>query len=455
MLQNIRQTDGLLCDTPQPGQKMFLLDSQLPKEGETNILITTALPYCNNAPHLGNIVGSILSADVYSRYSRTRNRRTLYICGTDEYGTATETQALKENIAPKALCDKYYELHREVYNWFEIGYIFDVFGRTSSNLHKEFLADRLVEGICPKCGYACQRDRTHSVVARPASHMYIKLNEIQPRLKKWIQGSWSKGKWNPNAIVTGDGEIMYGSTLPSIILVLPPTIPPNGDNDNAYFHTVFWPSVQLGDGRDWTMLHHISTTEFLNYEGGKFSKSRNRGVFGPAAKETGVAPSITVNNGILLNKKGKSVPIQQSSLGNALFAEDPKRCAQVVSRAINLIYALSAVVYPFMPSTSESILKQLNAPPRTVPTSLGNDILPGHMIGAPAYLFAKIDENQAEIWRAKFGGETRPPKAAAALGPPRIAKKTVSATTVVDLGEAAAKATTIEGDETKSDGTAD
>jgi len=51
----------------------------------------------------------------------TRNRTTLYICGTDEYGTATETQALKEGITPKALCDKYYALHKQTYDWFEIG----------------------------------------------------------------------------------------------------------------------------------------------------------------------------------------------------------------------------------------------------------------------------------------------------------------------------------------------
>jgi methionyl-tRNA synthetase len=40
----------------------------LPKSGERNIIITSALPYVNNVPHLGNIVGSVLSADVYSRY---------------------------------------------------------------------------------------------------------------------------------------------------------------------------------------------------------------------------------------------------------------------------------------------------------------------------------------------------------------------------------------------------
>lgn len=45
----------------------------------------------------------------------------MYVCGTDEYGTATETQALKEGITPKELCDKYTAIHRETYQWFEIG----------------------------------------------------------------------------------------------------------------------------------------------------------------------------------------------------------------------------------------------------------------------------------------------------------------------------------------------
>jgi hypothetical protein len=39
----------------------------LPKKGERNILVTSALPYVNNVPHLGNIVGSVLSADVFAR----------------------------------------------------------------------------------------------------------------------------------------------------------------------------------------------------------------------------------------------------------------------------------------------------------------------------------------------------------------------------------------------------
>lgn len=37
--------------------------------GERNVLITSALPYVNNVPHLGNIIGCVLSADVFARWS--------------------------------------------------------------------------------------------------------------------------------------------------------------------------------------------------------------------------------------------------------------------------------------------------------------------------------------------------------------------------------------------------
>ena len=96
--------------------------------------------------------------------------------------------------------------------------------------------------------------------------------------------------------------------------------------------------------------------------------------------------------------------LQSSGLNKALQAESPKRCAQVVVRAINLIYVLSALVYPFMPSTSQSILTQLNAPARAVPEALSIDILPGHKIGTPEHLFKKIDEKMIEVYKEKFAG---------------------------------------------------
>ena len=60
-----------------------------PKPNNRNVLITAALPYVNNTPHLGNIIGAILSGDTYARYCRMRGYNTLFICGTDEYGTTT------------------------------------------------------------------------------------------------------------------------------------------------------------------------------------------------------------------------------------------------------------------------------------------------------------------------------------------------------------------------------
>lgn len=104
--------------------------------------------------------------------------------------------------------------------------------------------------------------------------------------------------------------------------------------------------------------------------------------------------------------------LQGAGLNNALLASEPKRCAQVISRAINLIWILSAMVGPFMPATEQSILRQLNCPPRTVPDvkegsgAFGVDILEGHVLGQPEYLFTRIDEKQAEIWRTTFGSNT-------------------------------------------------
>lgn len=143
-------------------------------------LITSALPYVNNVPHLGNLI-QVLSADVFARFCRLRGYETFYVCGTDEYGTATETKALEEGITPRELCDRFHAIHRDIYTWFGIS--FDKFGRTSTPRHTEitqaifldldakgliksqtieqlycdhderFLADRYVRGTCPFCGY--------------------------------------------------------------------------------------------------------------------------------------------------------------------------------------------------------------------------------------------------------------------------------------------------------------
>lgn len=81
-------------------------------------------------PHLGNIIGCVLSGDVFSRYCKIIGHNSIYISGTDEYGTATEMKALKEGKTPQEICEQYYHLHKQIYEWFNIE--FDNFGRTST-----------------------------------------------------------------------------------------------------------------------------------------------------------------------------------------------------------------------------------------------------------------------------------------------------------------------------------
>ena len=101
-----------------------------PVKGKRNILITSALPYVNNVPHLGNIIGCILSADVHARFCRLMGYNTIFICGTDEYGTATETKAIEEKLTPQEICDKYHAIHKKIYEWFDCDT--ELFGRTTT-----------------------------------------------------------------------------------------------------------------------------------------------------------------------------------------------------------------------------------------------------------------------------------------------------------------------------------
>ena len=138
--------------------------------------------------------------------------------------------------------------------------------------------------------------------------------------------------------------------------------------------------------------------------------------------------------------------LQSSGLNKQLMTENPKRCAQVVSRALNLIYVLSALVHPFMPSTEAAMLAQLNAPPRAVPAAFAHDLLAGHAIGTPEHLFKRIDEKMADVWRDKFGGlkpkESEAPLAAAAdathVAPGMSKRKAAAAKKAADKAAAAA-----------------
>ncbi|KAL1513916.1 hypothetical protein ABEB36_003254 [Hypothenemus hampei] len=361
----------------------------LPKPGEKNVFITSSLPYVNNVPHLGNIIGCVLSADVFARYSRLCNNNTLYICGTDEYGTATETKALEEGLSCQTICDKYFEIHRDVYEWFNIS--FDSFGRTSTPLQTEiaqslflrlnnngfmftqsvdqlhcekcnrYLADRFVEGGCPNvgCDYEDARgdqcDKCGKLVnavelknpkckicgntpkLKSSSQFYIDLPKLEPLLLHWIKksspgwshnadviaGTWLKEGLKPRCItrdlqwgvpvpldgyrhkvfyVWFDAPIGYMSISKAYTEKYEEWWRPSQDTDvklyqfmakdNVPFHAILFPAILLGANQNYVTVSHIMATEYLNYEDGKFSKSRGIGVFGTDAKNTKIPSDV-------------------------------------------------------------------------------------------------------------------------------------------------------------------
>lgn len=370
-----------------------ILDGEkiLPKSDVENILITSALPYVNNVPHLGNLIGSVLSADCFARFCKSSRLNTLFICGTDEYGTATETKALEEKVSPRALCDKYHILHKNIYDWFNIQ--FDYFGRTTTPLqteicqdifcklyenkfieekevkqlycenHKGFLADRYIEGTCPRigCGYTdargdqcdgcghlmdpldlldakCKLDQSRPVL-RHSQHFFLELDKLEARISAWIEESSKAGGWSKKAILISKNwmkeklharcitrDLKWGVSVPESFHGFEDKVfyvwfdAPIGylsitanyttewkrwwdgrnnvklfqfiGKDNVPFHSVVFPGCQLGTNQAWTMAHHLSATEYLQYETGKFSKSRGIGVFGDKAKETGIPADV-------------------------------------------------------------------------------------------------------------------------------------------------------------------
>ena len=62
--------------------------------------------------------------------------------------------------------------------------------------------------------------------------------------------------------------------------------------DNVPFHSIIFPSFLLGTKKPWKLVDNINGTEYLNYENGKFSKSRGVGVFGNQAKMTDIPSDV-------------------------------------------------------------------------------------------------------------------------------------------------------------------
>ena len=104
-------------------------------------LITAALPYANGQKHIGHLAGAYLPADIYVRYLKAQKREVVFVCGSDEHGTAIPIQATKEGTTARAIIDKYHPLMEQ--NFKDLGIAFDVYHRTSDpctmKQHRNFL----------------------------------------------------------------------------------------------------------------------------------------------------------------------------------------------------------------------------------------------------------------------------------------------------------------------------
>ncbi|MGI8598387.1 MAG: methionine--tRNA ligase [Chitinophagaceae bacterium] len=212
-------------------------------------LVTSALPYANGLKHIGHLAGAYLPADIYVRYLRAQRRDVVFVCGSDEHGTAIPIQATKEGTTPQAIIDKYHVIMKE--NFDDLSISFDIYDRTSNPLHHEtaqefftylndrneleiketeqyydeeaqsFLADRYIKGTCPNCGFEsafgdqcekCGKSLSPDELINPIStlsnkvpikrktkHWYLPLDKYENWLREWILVE-HKEDWKPNVL---------------------------------------------------------------------------------------------------------------------------------------------------------------------------------------------------------------------------------------------------------------
>ena len=198
--------------------------------------VTAALPYANGGVHIGHLAGVYVPADIYVRYLRLKHQEVMFIGGSDEHGVPVTIRARKEGVTPQDIVDRYHTLIKDSFK--EFGISFDVYGRTSSDIHRQtasdffrklydkgefiektsmqyydeeaktFLADRYITGECPHChaedayGDQCEKCGTSlsptelinpksaisgsQPVMRETKHWYLPLDKHEPWLREWI-----------------------------------------------------------------------------------------------------------------------------------------------------------------------------------------------------------------------------------------------------------------------------
>lgn len=209
-------------------------------------LVTSALPYANGPVHIGHLAGVYIPADIYTRYLRLKGEDVVHIGGSDEHGVPITIRAKKEGVTPQDIVDKYHGIIKKSFE--EFGITFDIYSRTSSEIHKKtasdfflelynkgafeektseqyfdeeaqmFLADRYIMGECPHCGNPnaygdqCESCGTSlsptdlknprstisgsTPVMRETKHWYLPLDKHEAWLRQWILEDHKEWKTN-------------------------------------------------------------------------------------------------------------------------------------------------------------------------------------------------------------------------------------------------------------------
>lgn len=348
------------------------------------IFVASAWPYVETVPHLGNLIGSVLSADVFARYARLKygKENVIFVSGSDEHGTPIEIEAIKRKVNPKELTDQAHEYVKKLFleTW-NISY--DNYSRTESEVHKAFvkdfllgiqkyihteeeelpycendkifLPDRFIKGTCPYCGYEdakgdqcdrCGRLLSPKLLINPrcaicgskpiwkkTKHWFFDLDKFSEQLKNWLENSkempenvksvalsWLNEGLKPRSLTrdtswgipapfegsegktiyvwfeallgyisatveyfekfmknsNGWKEFWFGKEVKSYFFI---------GKDNIPFHAVIFPAMLMATEKGYHLPSVIASTEYLMYEGQKFSKSRRIGVWIDEAPE--------------------------------------------------------------------------------------------------------------------------------------------------------------------------
>ena len=210
-------------------------------------LVTAALIYANGPIHIGHLAGCYIPSDLYVRFLRSKGEDVKFISGTDEHGVPITIKARDEKKSPQEVVDYYYKLIDNSFK--EFGISFDIFSRTSKDIHhktssdfflnlyekgvfkeitssqyydvkeKQFLSDRYITGECP-CGEnknaygdqceVCGKTLSPMDLKNPKSSLsgnipilketknwYLPMDKLQGNIEKYIE---IKKDWKSNVI---------------------------------------------------------------------------------------------------------------------------------------------------------------------------------------------------------------------------------------------------------------